>query len=88
MNLYSRSTHLSNLQGSIVAGGRGVGSQPEQLDVPSAIDVDFAGNVFVADHGNSRIQLWPKGGHAGITIAGANTALCPLEFHKQNHRID
>jgi hypothetical protein len=43
------------------------GSNAGDLDDPTAIDVfeqysDLAGNIFIADYGNNRIQRWSSGG--------------------------
>ncbi|MDB5244092.1 MAG: repeat protein [Spirosoma sp.] len=59
--------------GTIVAGGNGAGSLPNQLDsTVSGVSVDRAGAIYVADYGNNRIQKFAPGssrGTAGTTVA-------------------
>lgn len=54
-----------------VAGGNGRGSADNQL-TPSDIFVDAAGNIYVVDGDNHRVQKWAPGASAGITVAGGN----------------
>jgi hypothetical protein len=61
--------------GVIVAGGNFInGSNANQLNSPTDVFVDFAGNIFIADQGNHRIQKWAPGATTGITVAGGNGA--------------
>jgi len=46
------------------------GSGPTFLGSPFDVHSDLDGNVYVADTGNQRIQLWKRGSSTGITIAG------------------
>ncbi|MBS1684133.1 MAG: T9SS type A sorting domain-containing protein [Bacteroidetes bacterium] len=58
-----------------VAGGNGAGSAANQLHYPSGISLDAAGNLYVADGLNNRVQKFPAGSTAatnGITVAGGN----------------
>ncbi len=48
-----------------VAGGNGPGSAANQLNSPSGVYVDGAGNIYIADTQNERIQKWPR---PGITV--------------------
>ena len=58
---------------SIVAGNNGTGSAANQLGFPGGgIAVDAAGNVYIADHANNRIQKWAPGATSGVTVAGGN----------------
>src|SRR5579859_1679127 len=64
---------------SIVAGGKGAGTGPGQLDQPGYVWVDPVGNIFVsdgivgsADPGNTRITEWKPGAAAGIVVAGGH----------------
>lgn len=55
-----------------VAGGNGVGSNPNQLNNPT--DVYFSkknGSLYVADRSNNRIQKWTKNATYGITVLGS-----------------
>lgn len=58
--------------GIVVAGGNGQGSGANQFSYPNRIYVDAAGNLYVPDMNNSRIQKWAPGATAGVTIAGGN----------------
>ena len=56
-----------------VAGGNGPGSAANKLTTPFGVCVDSAGNLYVADEGNHRIQKFPAGSTSatnGITVAG------------------
>jgi peptidylamidoglycolate lyase len=39
------------------------GTGPGQFNLPHGIDVDDSGHVFVADRGNSRVQVFDTSGH-------------------------
>jgi hypothetical protein len=57
----------------------GTGSAAGKLNNPMAIDVfeqysDLAGNIFIADYGNNRIQRWSSGGFTYWTAAADDTA--------------
>ena len=58
--------------GTTVAGqSNGVQNRtPDTLNFPAGILVDDRDRLYVADSGNSRIQLWPSGATAGSTAAG------------------
>lgn len=56
-----------------VAGGHGVGTNANQV-WPSAVFVDTAGNIYLTDTYNHRVQKWAPGAAAGITVAGGNGA--------------
>ncbi|CAF3317190.1 unnamed protein product [Rotaria socialis] len=42
--------------GSIIAGGRGPGSEPDQFDDPTDLSFDLEGNLYVVDPSNHRVQ--------------------------------
>jgi len=50
--------------------GNGSGITPELLNQPQGVFVDRAGNVYISDHVNNRVQKWAPGATAGVTIAG------------------
>ena len=52
-----------------VAGGNGRGSAVNQLKGPRDVYVDAAGNLFINDRGNLRMQKWFVHSAQGITIA-------------------
>ncbi len=58
--------------GVTVAGGNGVGPAANQFYFSTGVFVDGAGNVFVADQFNHRIQKFAPGSTSGLTVAGGN----------------
>lgn len=56
--------------GSLAAGGRGQGSDLNQLNYPTYIFVDKQQNLYVSDNGNHRVMKWSQGATEGITVAG------------------
>ncbi len=65
----------SSTHGLTVAGGNGPGMAPNQLSQPSSIFVDAAGNLYVADKLNGRIQKFPPNSTSSTnatTVAGGN----------------
>jgi len=65
----------SSTNGTTVAGGNGPGTAPNQLSLPSSVFVDAAGNLYVADKINGRIQKFPPNSTSstyGTTVAGGN----------------
>ena len=72
-------TETSKCAGVTVAGGNLAGSAANQLNTPFGVAVDSAGNVFVADSYNHRVQKFASGcvntetsKCAGVTVAGGN----------------
>ena len=58
---------------AVVAGGNGQGSQNlNQLWNPMGFFIDTAGNIYIADSRNNRIQKWAPGATEGVTVAGGN----------------
>lgn len=69
------STSTSATNGTTVAGGNGAGAGANQLFGPSGVGVDAAGNLFVSDNGNNRVQKFPSSSTSatnGVTVAGGN----------------
>ena len=54
------------------------GSDPGQLDTPRSLAIDAKGNVYVADRGNKRIDVFDNDGTLKTTITNVGTpwALC------------
>lgn len=59
-------------EGILVAGGKGNGSQTDQLTVPGGIFVDEKGTIYVVDEENHRIVSVPTGTLEGTVIAGGH----------------
>ena len=55
--------------GEVVAGGNGRGSELNQLHFPFNVEVDYEGNVYVADPYNSRIVKWEPNANEGIVVS-------------------
>jgi sugar lactone lactonase YvrE len=53
-----------------VAGGKGSGSDANQLFFPFGVAVDADGNIYVADTGNHRVQKWTPDATEGVTVGG------------------
>lgn len=67
------STSATN--GVTVAGGNGAGSAANQFNQPQAVLVDAAGNLYVSDMQNYRVQKFAAGSTSasnGTTVAGGN----------------
>ncbi|CAF4507754.1 unnamed protein product [Didymodactylos carnosus] len=50
------------------------GSDSNELDCPAGIFVDVNFDLYVADFGNNRIQLFQSGESYGITVAGSGSS--------------
>lgn len=55
--------------GTTVAGATTSGSAANRLNRPSAVFVDSAGVIYIADTLNYRVQKWPVGSVFGHTVA-------------------
>lgn len=44
----------------------------KQLNYPESVTIDAAGNIYVSDTRNHRIQKWTLGAEEGISIIGGN----------------
>ncbi|CAF4815581.1 unnamed protein product, partial [Rotaria sp. Silwood1] len=67
-----------------VAGGYGAGGASYQLYYPLGIYIDNAGNLYIADNYNHRIQLWYPGAAIGITVAGRSGVSGPWPYQLSN----
>src|SRR5690606_7388130 len=45
-----------------------------QLNTPADVYLDIAGNIYIADKSNHRIQKWVPGATSGTTVAGTGTS--------------
>ncbi len=59
---------------TIVAGTGCLGSSSNMLNTPHGIFVDINFDLYVADSGNNRIQLFRSGQLSGITVAGTGSS--------------
>ncbi len=64
---------IGDTQGTLVAGGNGVGSNANQLSIGDTkvqtLQVTDAGVLYIADFRNKRIQRWDPGASEGVTVA-------------------
>lgn len=66
-------TYVASLGfGTVVAGGNGQGGASNQLNQPMGMNIDNAGNIYIADGPNHRIQKWAPNATTGVTVAGGN----------------
>ena len=76
---YNGSTVVKTVR-AVATGGAGItiaptagrGSAANQLDNAIGVFVDGAGNVYIVDRLNYRVQKWPPGASSGQTVAGGN----------------
>ena len=59
---------IGDENGTIVAGGNGLGYNLNQLDYPSFIFVDQDYSVYISDNNNHRVMKWMKGASEGIVV--------------------
>ena len=57
---------------NIESSAQGVGAT--QLNTPYDVAFDGAGNLYVCDYNNHRIQRWAPSATSGVTVAGGNGA--------------
>ena len=69
----SKSLNIVSNAMAVVAGTSCHGSNATQLNQPYGIFVDTNLDLYVADSGNNRIQLFPSGQLDGITVAGSGS---------------
>lgn len=68
---------------TLYAGDNGEGDNANQLNKPNRLYMDAAGNLYIADIANSRIQKWAPGATSGITVAGGNgVGSAPNQFDR------
>jgi hypothetical protein len=80
--------------GRFIASWGSRGSEPGQFDIAHSIATDAQGNVYVADRGNQRIQVFDNSGtfKAQFPNVGVPTALCitrgPHQYLYASHSGD
>lgn len=70
--IYTAEQNQFKRHGYVVAGGNDYGSAANQLAAPGDVHVDVAGNIYVLDGNNNRVQKWTPGATAGVTVAGGH----------------
>jgi sugar lactone lactonase YvrE len=63
---------LGESEGTLVAGGNGIGQGLDQLDGPTYLFVDRDHSVYVSDGNNHRVVKWMEGGKKGEVVAGGH----------------
>jgi hypothetical protein len=77
-----RSLNDPEMTSNIVAAGTGYeGSGFNQFSGPWGIFVDVNFDLYVADSGNNRIQLFQSGESNGITVAGSQSPIPTINLH-------
>jgi len=71
----------SNGTTTIVAGTGVAGPQSDMLYGPCGIFVDINLDLYVADYGNNRIQLFRLNQRNGITVAGNGSTKVTIELN-------
>ena len=74
-----RRYRLGEKNGTLVAGGNGMGSDFNQLHDPLNLLVDREQNVYVSDNQNHRVMKWAGNGPEGLLIAGGQGIGTSLE---------
>jgi len=68
-------------QFQVVAGGRGRGNSPSQLDYPAGLAFEADGSLLVADCGNGRVMRWrPEAERGEEVVGGSKTELGQLTY--------
>lgn len=71
-NTIFREPSIFEPNATTVAGGNGYGSAANQLASPLGLGFDAAGNLYVSDGDNHRVQRFAPGTTVGVTVAGGN----------------
>ena len=66
-----RRYRVDGTEGTIVAGGNGIGNGLNQFNQPRFIWVDQNHTLYVSDYGNHRIMKWANGAKEGVLVAGS-----------------
>ncbi|CAF4022076.1 unnamed protein product [Rotaria sp. Silwood1] len=65
-----RRYQIGDRNGTIVAGGHGIGAGFNQLNGPTCVFVDQQEAIYVSENYNNRVMKWNKGAKEGIVVAG------------------
>ena len=98
-----RSLNMSSNTTIVIAGNNSAGSTPFQLNIPRGLFVTASSDLYVADCGNNRVQLFSFGQRNASTVAGNGTSgtialNCPIAItldgygylfivDQNNHRV-
>ena len=82
--VFAKSLKNDSSQLNIVAGTGTMGSLPNMLNRPSGIFVDTNFDLYVADFGNHRIQLFPPGQLTATTVAGNGSLNLTITLNRPN----
>ncbi|CAF4184409.1 unnamed protein product, partial [Rotaria magnacalcarata] len=69
-----RRYRLGEKNGTLIAGGNGIGDGLNQLNYPTYLFVDRDHSVYVSDNNNHRVMKWVEGAKEGIVVAGGQGA--------------
>ena len=58
--------------GTVIAGGNGLGDRLDQLNYPTYLFVDDDHTLYISDSENHRVMKWMKDAKEGIVVAGGN----------------
>ncbi|CAF0834729.1 unnamed protein product [Adineta steineri] len=66
-----RQYQIGDKNGTVVAGGHGIGDGLDQLSKPYYFFVDRQQNVYVSDSGNRRVIKWNKDAKEGLVVVSS-----------------
>ncbi|CAF1262707.1 unnamed protein product [Rotaria magnacalcarata] len=78
-----RRYQLGETNGTLVAGGKGKGNGPHQLNGPRYLFLDRDHSAYVSDSNNHRVMKWVEGATEGTVVAGGQgrgNALTQLSY--------
>ncbi len=61
---------IGDVNGTVVAGGNGLGDNLNRLASPEYLFVDQDYSVYVSEKGNNRVTKWEKDAKEGVVVAG------------------
>ncbi|CAM4815094.1 unnamed protein product [Rotaria magnacalcarata] len=59
-------------QGTVVAGGNGIGNRNDQLNWPAHLFIDRDHSLYISDDYNHRVMKWVEGAKEGSVVAGGH----------------
>jgi len=75
------------VQCEVVAGDANgtAGVTLDKLNVPTSMDFDGAGNIYITDRNNSRVVKWAPGATEGVVVAGDENGTAGATLDKLDH---